>query len=69
MFNFQRKFQPIRNRVVAFEKRQINFGHVKNFYKEMIDAKNTDENQEILARNIFVDEQHVTETKKIEKDG
>ena len=55
--------------MVAFEKRQINFDHVKNFYKEMIDAKNTDENQEILARNIFVDEQHVTETKKIEKDG
>ena len=40
-----------------------------NYYKPLIDAKNSDENEAQAKRKVFVDEQFVQEKTEVNKDG
>ena len=63
LYSFQPAHQPIKNRVNAQEKKGVSFKQLFEYYKPLIDAKNKKENQDILNRNIFQDEQFYEEKK------
>ena len=69
VYGFQQKYQPIRQRMEAQSQKSKSFQQLFEYYKPLIEAKNHDENQDVLRRNIFNDEHFVTEHKKFEKDG